>query len=69
MTSEDKILAECRKLGEVFKREIAQVHSELDGLAAMLKHGFDDVTASKEDAARVEAEIAALKRLIQSLSA
>jgi polyhydroxyalkanoate synthesis regulator phasin len=69
MSIEQEILAECRELRDEFQREIRAAHSEFDGLAAMLKHGFEDVAASKDDVARLEAEIAALKRLLESLEA
>lgn len=62
----EEVLAACRELAENFKHDIASVHNELDGLAVMLKHGFE-TAPSKEDVVSLEREVASLKQLLESL--
>jgi HAMP domain-containing protein len=55
----EELLAECREMGQVLRKEIAAARKDIDRLARSLKLAFD-ATASKEDIGRLENAIAAL---------
>lgn len=62
MTTEET-LQECRKLGQEHTKEIEDIHSDIDILARALYRAFETLH-TKEDAARIEAELAALRQFI-----
>ncbi|HTG36534.1 MAG TPA: hypothetical protein VLB76_26755 [Thermoanaerobaculia bacterium] len=62
MTTEET-LEECRKLGQEHSKEIEDIRSDIEILARALYRAFETFH-TKEDAARIEAELAALRQLI-----
>lgn len=62
MTTEEMLL-ECRKLAEEHRKEIADIRSDIEILARALYSAFETLH-TKESAARIEAQIEALRQLI-----